>query len=281
MAKARPAATWVARPRSLERRVHEEADHADHGQHEPAREALEHDRRERLGRLARVARQAADPQHVAADRGGQHVGHELPGQVVATAGGAGRRGARAPRAPAATAPPRARRPTSVSSHRHGEPERPCGRQLGDDLVERRSAGCARPGSRASARSRPMRSTERHGLLPVHRPLSPSLERSINRRPPTAGPTSSVRCARQAARREARPVRPAPTTTITHPWEGPCSASSLRCWSRRCSSSAACATEADGDAGRGSAPATRPSPRCAPPRTPPPTPAPPRSRWSWR
>ena len=29
-----------------------------------------------------VAGQAADPQHVAADRGGQHVGHELAGQVV-------------------------------------------------------------------------------------------------------------------------------------------------------------------------------------------------------
>ena len=57
----------------------------------------------------------ADPQHVAADGGGQHVRHELAGQVVATRGAAGRRAGRGPRAPAASARPRARAPTSVST----------------------------------------------------------------------------------------------------------------------------------------------------------------------
>ena len=112
---ARPIATCVALPRWRRPGVDEEPEEGDDRQHHPAGEPLEHHRGEGRRRLAVVARQAADPEHVAADRGGQHVGHELAGQVVRQQPPEAGVLAHAPRAPPATRAADSTMPASVSS----------------------------------------------------------------------------------------------------------------------------------------------------------------------
>ena len=79
---ARPRAIWVARPRWRRPGLRAKPTKVMTGStiHPVSRSSTTEAKL--VGGSARVAGQAGDPQHVAADGGGQDVGHELAGQVV-------------------------------------------------------------------------------------------------------------------------------------------------------------------------------------------------------
>ena len=256
VAKARPSATWVARPRSRSGGFTRKPITLISGSTSQPGEALEHDRRERLRRLAGVAGQAGDPQHVAADGGGQHVGHELAGQAVVDTS------RRSPACRPSTSSTRCQRTAESTSaderERHGHARASATvRASSSGMTSSRSIGGMRQIRTPSISAlRPMRSTSDTACFRFNRPLSPSLDRWSIVDAPTGG-SDRVGTLGASGRSAGRPG-PAPArTTSRNPWEGPCSASSHRCWSRRSCSSAACADGGRRRRRRGEAPATPP------------------------
>ena len=116
-----------------------------------------------------VARQAADPQHVAADGGGQHVGDELAGEVVRQQAGqlvwiSSASSTFCHRSADSTMP------ASVSSGGHAEPQRGAERPLGHEVGRRRTTGPWRPARASISSADDEPHPQRHRLLAFHADL---------------------------------------------------------------------------------------------------------------